>query len=876
MQDVDGRQSIYLDIFDTGIHHEKVDDFDKSYYKYVYRQAFRQLSDIIAHNRKANDRYHYNRSGFVNSYEKFSNIMTFIGKRGSGKTSVMMSFMEALKGYSGDHSFFIDDQEGVLFTCLDCIDGSLLEHGEDIFKIVLAQMYQKFRDLENKERIIKQDNFDYGKRELLKGLEEIYKTVCDIDSMDSQWVTSGESYMSSLQSLSSSQKVKREFEKLVKQFTNLIEYGSPDRHGMNGQHYVVITIDDIDLNVRNGFSMLEKIHRYFMVSNVIILLSVDMEQILSIVFQNFYDVVPKVDKVLRKEEERIRKLSMDYLDKVMLPNYRIYLPELNELYSANVVSTRKEQAGIKSAVLGKLYRRIGICFDSQGRKRHFYEPKSMRNLMSFYLFLDSIKPVDLEKIYFEYANDDGKVSIDEKRKLVQRWESNCQLLLADLSNRLAFEKIYSIKNAYRLFNSVVREDIHRASGLIMDFYNNVLKKAEKREGISNTEDNLRSYGELIELMYYLGRVDHSTYKPLIHCLLAYFSYTFTREYIFERLEIRDDDGKTLVRKGSFKQLMGNNLINQWAADMLPDLQLYKHHSNAERGTFGIGENDKESKIQAYFNGVMLTEVFDIELKGKEFFSSKEDLYRYMAELINSIEVMTLFFNIRKSQESKSILEDFCWEFHTERNKTNKNHLKIKADWRLSYVGDFNVLNFVINSMYACENLKGTEERLKKLLEQEYLVCEDTETNRSQIDEFELLFQEVSLMKRYERWEDKCGKAALPLPVYWFDFSYNINKRVRREMLLDNPVFMEAKETFVYIQKLYRCFENHLARQDEFYGFDNDGSSEKNYKGQYLYRLKDKFTECPVVQFFLEEAYVEERKEFIAQLMNRMRIYTQEI
>ena len=41
MQDVDGRQSIYLDIFDTGIHHEREKNFDKSYYKYVCRQAFR-------------------------------------------------------------------------------------------------------------------------------------------------------------------------------------------------------------------------------------------------------------------------------------------------------------------------------------------------------------------------------------------------------------------------------------------------------------------------------------------------------------------------------------------------------------------------------------------------------------------------------------------------------------------------------------------------------------------------------------------------------------------------------------------------------------------------------------------------------------------
>ena len=70
--------------------------------------------------------------------------------------------------------------------------------------------------------------------------------------------------MRGLQSLSSSQNVKKAFEGLVKLFTSLIDYRRPVWNGVDTQHYVVITIDDIDLNIKNGFSMLEKIHRYLM------------------------------------------------------------------------------------------------------------------------------------------------------------------------------------------------------------------------------------------------------------------------------------------------------------------------------------------------------------------------------------------------------------------------------------------------------------------------------------------------------------------------------------------------------------------------------------------------------------------------------------
>lgn len=890
MRDVDERQRIYLNIVDTGIHYESEEEFENSYYKYVYKQAFRQLNDIIIKNKQANNsyvrrtdaRFSGQGTGSVYSYEKFSNIMTFMGKRGSGKTSVMMSFMGALKNYSGGihvpdnkHAFFkFDDQDDILFTCLDCIDGSLLEHGEDIFKIVLAEMYQKFRDLEVKDRIIKDDDFDYRKRELLKELEDIYKTVCDIESMDKQQVLSGGSYMSSLQSLSSSQKVRKEFEKLVKKFTELIVYNHLGRQGVSRQHYVVITIDDIDLNVKNGFSMLEKIHRYFMVSNVIVLLSVAMEQILSLVFQSFYDVVPKVDEILREEKGRIRELSMDYLDKLMPVNYRIYLPELYEFYSTNDLFTRREDSGIKKAILGKIYRRIGICFDSEGKKRHFYEPKSMRNLTNFYLLLNSIDPLDLEKIYCS-CTAAGQSNTEERRELARRWEANCQLLLGDLTNRLVIESIYSEKSAHKLFKSIVRENIHRVGVSINVFYSN-LKKNGAEQDHKGVDDYTCSYGELIEIIYDLGHLENYRYKPLVYCFLAYLSYAYTREYIFERLAVEDGNGKRIVEKGNFKQLIGKNIVSKWAENMLPAIQIYKVVSNAERGTFILAENDKEYISQADFYEVVLAQVFNIKLEEKYLYNDDQKLYRYLTELINSIEALTLFFtNIKKSNKAESVMNAFKWGFQTERDKRNEKHLKVKGE--LAYVGDFNVLSFIINSMYASENLGEIEENLTEILMEEYLPLEHWNQNAQKREEFKSFFEKKSLKLRYEQWEETYGKLSLPFPVYWFDFTYNIMKRVRREMLRDNPVYMDAGETFIYIKKLFRYIANHLSMQDEFYGFTVNDSKTENSKKQYAFKLRERFEECPVVQFFLEDVTDDDkRKVYIAQAMSNMRAFSQEV
>ena len=76
---------------------------------------------------------------------------------------------------------------------------------------------------------------------------------------------------------------------------------------------------------------------------------------------------------------------MDYLEKVLPINYRIYMPSMSKK-----VIISKESHGIKASILGKIYRRSGICFDSQGLKRHFYVPASMRELTGFYLMLESM------------------------------------------------------------------------------------------------------------------------------------------------------------------------------------------------------------------------------------------------------------------------------------------------------------------------------------------------------------------------------------------------------------------------------------------------------------------------------------------------------
>lgn len=82
-----------IEVNAIGIKYESVDSFKDSYFTNVYRTSYESVQDIIDRNMK----FAQPDSLYKNKYNEFTNVLTFIGKRGTGKTSAMLSFMESLK-----------------------------------------------------------------------------------------------------------------------------------------------------------------------------------------------------------------------------------------------------------------------------------------------------------------------------------------------------------------------------------------------------------------------------------------------------------------------------------------------------------------------------------------------------------------------------------------------------------------------------------------------------------------------------------------------------------------------------------------------------------------------------------------------------------
>ena len=196
-----------------------------SFFKDEYEQAFLVVQRIIDQNQKM--------CGSSFSYDskyKIHNIVPFIGKRGSGKTSVMMSFSGVLSRYHEeriqDKQYYIfrnplGEEQKVRFTCIDSIDGSLLEKGEDIFKVILAQMYGKFLDMDRYGRP-REKSYEYDKRELQQLFDKVYRSVCKLEQENCGQPYYEESSITSLKNLASSLALTKEFGRLVQQYLKLI------------------------------------------------------------------------------------------------------------------------------------------------------------------------------------------------------------------------------------------------------------------------------------------------------------------------------------------------------------------------------------------------------------------------------------------------------------------------------------------------------------------------------------------------------------------------------------------------------------------------------------------------------------------------------
>lgn len=834
---MDERKMILEIESEYGVKYESVEEFSKSLFGDVYYNAFKMTERVIDVNSKYTEGKH----------ERLYNIIAFMGERGTGKTSVMRSFVEALQtGEQESYEKFFERYAGVEirkrdasflnnteFVALENIDASLLEAKEDIFESVLAKMMAKF--MEATEKKSGKDRIRFQDADLLREFEEMYKSKRNMNDKEQDHYGYGVSPVELLRNLSGSLALRDKFCRFVPDFLRAVSDNSKENK------FLVICIDDLDINKENGFAMLEQIHRYFMVPQVLIYLAVSEEQLMDICKNHF-------DGVYRGSE----RLARAYTDKVLPFSQRIYMPVLLAKKSGIKIGTKTIQKNrdgdtndytIKIMILWKIAHRTNICFDGCGLKTHFYEPEDIRALTNLYSFLDSMKKLDMSKCRL-YARTEKGVEEDEKIKrannsFLEILDFNITNVLDDIRNRMANDKLDEgqIKALWRIYKT----DPMRQGEDVLSY----ISQRVEDTNFKNDLEFFKKYniGEILRGIYVLGRIMKEE-KPMLHCVMALLSTLMTRLYMHSLYEATEE-----ARQHNYEILqsyLSDSVVGSWGNYMSPLLNMeveYGLHQKYEIGYINVINMDDDMEITTVPN--------------TEYTAFLENLKEQ--DIVKELEIMLMFFvnwgNGKKG--TNCILEmeqiEMPQDNRNEREEGEAKHNLQNGIIRIKCKNEritFDRWGFVINSARYVEYFAQIHEALCDAI----IECFNIDEESTEVKMIKETIEEKSLYQDYKQWDKQYGYAVIPF--YNIDILYNIEKRIKEENEKLYPNGIEKEMIFESILQDYDLLEEHLEKEDEFY----EDKYSKN-RGYEYKRFQEIYNMCPFIK------YVREKRGKLTEIMN---------
>ena len=370
---------------------ESVKDFDNSIFRDTYRSAYKILNAKLKDFKKySNEEDHYN----CNNLEQMNNIIAFLGDRGSGKSSSMLSFLHSIKGIKnlnsskgkpcsndndGSSDYSIDSESKKIFH-LNVIDPSMLSSNKNILQIIIGQLFISFRKHVNNNNTLLDNNSVNLKKEIYASFDKVRECLQYIESKSSS-LRSVEEFIS----FSSAVTLRDTIENLIR---NYVKYFNDSNDGV-----LIIPIDDMDLNTEHAYHMLEQIRKYLMLPNVVVLLSAKLDQlqdICELYFEGTMSSKANSNNLLIKTKE----MAMRYITKLLPISQRIHMPD-SYLYNKDTLlevweddkqnnilrSEVDEDQTISQTILKLILQRTSYLFYDGKATVSYIIPSNLRDLV---------------------------------------------------------------------------------------------------------------------------------------------------------------------------------------------------------------------------------------------------------------------------------------------------------------------------------------------------------------------------------------------------------------------------------------------------------------------------------------------------------------
>lgn len=393
-----------------------------------------------------------------------NNIISLIGDRGSGKSSCLYSIRKVIESSSG-----IENEElSQKLMFMEVIDPSFFDPHHNILDLFIGALFANYKEQAD-EYLKSEQRYDYTNpyyvlNNAFVGLKR------SLIAIESRSKFSNDNEVEELENLAAGSKLRLDFYDLIQKVLEI-----------NKRKYLVISIDDVDLNTSQAYEMVEQIRKYLSLPNVILLIAVKFDQLKKVIMQ---DLSKQYDSIMRHKAVSIKHISEmadRYLAKLMPLAQRIFMPHNTTFLNTEIEIYRKEErikerTKINELVVDMIENHCGYKFYNDKSKSSLIIPRNLRNLFNLITLLFEMQD----------PNGDDKEEIQShNREVFNNYFFSEWITCLSFEDLEIAEKLISIKEP-ALLNMVVIESLVSRLGEDVINYNKI------RDLLNVTQDNSSS------------------------------------------------------------------------------------------------------------------------------------------------------------------------------------------------------------------------------------------------------------------------------------------------------------------------------------------------------------------------------------------------
>lgn len=353
---------------------ETAKDIPSSLFRELYQKAFQIIDNYIAETdkRKDSDRI---------IKDSPNNIFAFIGERGSGKTSCMLSVANMLNCNEIKEQGFIRCNKSFLVS--ENIDPSFFDQKHNILEVIIAKLFISFKKKVEDANDRTDGDYLKSKRDLIEKFQQTRENLSQLLSRD---IIPSEDCLEQLVDMAAGTDLQNSMKLLIDAYLKFFD-----------KDILVLPIDDVDLHTQHAYTMVEQLRKYLIHPNVVILLAVKLDQ-LALVIKLQY--VKEFEKLLNQKEplsmEVIEEMVDRYIGKLVPLAQRLYLPDSSVYFDYPLEVYNQENRlihsynSVQEAVTTLIFKKTRYLFYHTKGETSYIVPRYLRELRHIIFFLENM------------------------------------------------------------------------------------------------------------------------------------------------------------------------------------------------------------------------------------------------------------------------------------------------------------------------------------------------------------------------------------------------------------------------------------------------------------------------------------------------------